>query len=79
MDGDIMTTIHKPLSLEELEKMDGKAVWITDTNGENGLWGLVIYVQGSVNPAYGLPYYFGTYGYEWQAYTAKHTEKIEWK
>jgi len=32
---------NDPLTLEELRKMGGEPVWVCESNGANGVWGLV--------------------------------------
>ena len=64
----------EPLTLDELQKMDGEAVWVEFQDGSGGCWGLVhITMFNHVVLANGLYCTFGKpyYGKNWLAYRQK--------
>ena len=67
----------EPLTLDELQKMDGETVWVEFQDGSGGCWGLVhITMFNHVVLANGLYCTFGKpyYGKTWLAYRQKPEE-----
>ena len=70
----------KPLTLDELRKMDGEPVWVEFQDGSGGCWGLVhitvfthIVFANGLYCTVGKPYY----GKTWLAYRQKPEEWME--
>ena len=70
----------KPLTLDELRKMDGEPVWVEFQDGSGGCWGLVhitmfnhVVFANGLYCTVGKPYY----GKTWLAYRQKPEEWME--
>lgn len=64
---------RKPLTLEELRKMDGKPVWILRMEDDSGWWAIVRLGNDRANTEYGAYFMLSEYGKTWLAYAYEPT------
>lgn len=72
---------QKPLTLEELRKMDGKPVWILRTEDDSGWWAIVRLGNDRANTEYGAYFMLSEYGKTWLAYSYEPTrlDRFAWE